>query len=186
MTIQSLNTSITNWINWANKPDCQRYDIALLKIFIQFDNFIADLFIEYCTGKSSEKGYTPELKLQFQNEEHLNAFLRENRTYIDYSTKIRQLSKHIFVDSPFEKAIYADANNSVMYGNIISIRNYVAHESGEARTKYIKSCYGGDESKFKEPNDYLQDKRKGSGQTHFSEYIAAIQSMASILINPPS
>ena len=68
----------------------------------------------------------------------------------------------------------------------MTIRNYVAHESGEARTKYIRCCCGGDESKFKEPNDYLQDKRKGSGQTHFSEYIRAIQDMATILVDPPS
>ena len=187
MTKQALNQSISDWINWANKADCQRYDIALLKILIQFDRFLTDLFIDYSTGKSSETGYKPNHKLQFQDEEHLNVFLRsENKTYIEYPSRIKLLSKHIFIDSPFEKAIFSDANNNVVYGNIVSIRNYVAHESGEAQSKYIRCCYGGDESKFKEPNDYLQDKRKGSGQTHFSEYIKAIQDMATILIDPPS
>lgn len=61
MTTTEIRNTITTWSNWASDPHIQRYDIALLKIWIQFERFISELIITYSTGHSSEKGYLPTL-----------------------------------------------------------------------------------------------------------------------------
>ena len=45
MTTNEIKTTITTWNNWASNPHVQRYDIALLKIWIQFERFISELII---------------------------------------------------------------------------------------------------------------------------------------------
>ena len=76
MTTNEIKTAIMTWNDWASNPHVQRYDIALLKIWIQFERFISELLITYSTGQPSEMGYLPTLKIQFQDEEQFNAFIR--------------------------------------------------------------------------------------------------------------
>lgn len=57
MVTNDILNAITLWTDWANKPENKRYDIALFKIWIQFEKFMADLFINYATGNSSEVGF---------------------------------------------------------------------------------------------------------------------------------
>ena len=186
MTSNDINTAINDWSAWASNSQNHRFDIALLKIWIQFEKFTSELFVLYATGQSSESRYKPRLQLKFQSEEQLNIFLREgNRTYIEFPTQIKKLSKHIFVDDPFDTAIFSDVNYNDAYNQIIAIRNYIAHESGEARIKYLKVCFGNSEDKFKEPNDFLQSNKKQTGKTYYTYYIESVQDMVSILIDPP-
>ena len=92
MTSNDISQAITQWTEWASKPDNQRYDIALLKIWIQFEKFVGELFVTYSIGGTSEAGFSPTLKVRFYNEEHLNAFLRNgNHTYIDYLSQVQKL-----------------------------------------------------------------------------------------------
>lgn len=186
MTTNDILTSITDWTNWASNPQNKRYDIALLKIWIQFEKFISELFVLYATGDTSESGFKPNLKLQFQSEEQLNVFLKEgHKTYIEFPTQIKKLSKHIFDNNPFDTAIFLDVNNWKAYNEIIAIRNYIVHESGESKEKYLKTCFANNEVNFKEPNDFLQSKKKQSNNTNYTYYIDSIRAMCSILISPP-
>ena len=133
MTTNEIKSSITTWNNWASNPHVQRYDIALLKIWIQFERFLSELIITYSTGQPSETGYSPNLKIRFQNEEQFNAFMREgNKKYVEYLGKIEKLSKHIFINNPFD-IIFLDATNKTAYEQLKALRNYIAHESGEAK-----------------------------------------------------
>lgn len=185
MVSSDITTTITEWTAWASIPNNNRYDIALLKIWIQFEKFMAELFIRYATGNESEEGFLPKLKLKFCDEEQLNVFLRDgNRTYIDFPTQIKKLSKHIFENDPFE-VIFLDANISNAYNQIIAIRNYIAHESGEAKSKMIRTCFGGRDDLFKLPNDFLLSKERSTNKTYYSYYTEIIANAAKLLVNPP-
>ena len=81
MVSNDVNKAISEWTVWAAKPEVQRYDIALLKIWIQFERFVGELFVTYATGNTSEKGYCPKLKIKFQDEEQFNAFMRDGTNY---------------------------------------------------------------------------------------------------------
>lgn len=185
MITNDINRAITEWTTWASTNADGRYDIALLKIWIQFEKFIGELFVSYATGRASEEGFLPTLKLHFSSAEHLNAFLREgNRTYVDYPTQIQRLSKHIFENDPFD-VIFVDSTTSTAYNQLVAIRNYIAHESGEAKAKMINKCFSGDEKKFKEPNEFLLTKEKETKQSYYSYYTNIIRNTAALLVNPP-
>lgn len=186
MTTNDIIESITFWSSWAAQTDNKRYDIALLKIWIQFEKFLGNLFVTYATGNESESGYKPNLRLQFQSEEHLNAFLREgNKKYIDYIKQIERLSKHIFSNNPFDM-IFNDSTNYSIYKQIVSIRNYIAHESGEAKTKMINECFSGNTNHFKEPNVFLQERERSSNTTYFTYYTETIKNITALLVTPTS
>lgn len=185
MVTSDIINSINEWTKWVSKPENCRYDIALFKIWIQFEKFIGNLFVAYSTGQPSEYGFVPDLKLRFESEEQLNAFLREgNRTYVDYLTQIERLSKHIFVNNPFD-VIFLDSVANDAYHQIVAIRNYIAHESGEAKGKMIKTCFGGDETKFKVPNDFLLTQIHKTGKTYYTHYVDIMRNVVLLLVNPP-
>lgn len=185
MVTNDIINSIETWTAWASKPENHRYDIALFKVWIQFERFMSELFVAYATGNTSEAGFSPNLKLHFIDESHLNAFLRDgNHTYVDYPSQIKKLSKHIFVNNPFD-VIFLDATIYNAYNQIISIRNYVAHESGESKNKFINTCFGGNINHFKEPNEFLLMKERTTNKTHYTYYIEIIKSTVHLLVAPP-
>lgn len=184
MKASDISESIRTWTAWARADNNNQYDIALLKIWIQFEKFMAELFVTYATGATSEEGFSPNLKLRFTDEEQLNVFLRDgNRTYIDYPAQIKKLSKHIFLKDPFD-VIFLDADTNDAYCQIVALRNYIVHESGEAKTKMIKVCFGGREDHFKAPNDFLLTRHR-TNKTYYTYYIDKIDSIAKLLVNPP-
>lgn len=178
--------AISDWTAWASKDVVGRYDIALLKIWIQFERFLGATFIAYSTGQQSEKGYCPNLKIRFLDEEQFNIFMRDgNKTYIEYIEKIEKLSKHVFVNNPFD-VIFLDSNNKPAFEQMKALRNYIAHESGEARRKVIDKCFSGDERKFVEPNDFLKSTEPSTKTTYYTYYIGLIQNMVNYIIDSPS
>ena len=185
MVSNDVKGAITEWTAWATKAEVQRYDIALLKIWIQFEKFLGDLFITYATGNTSENGFAPQLKIRFQNEEQFNVFMRDgNKTYIEYLDKIEKLSKHIFQDNPFD-VILLDANNKPAMEQIKALRNYIAHESGEAKRKIVNTCFNGNERRFIEPNDYLRTREATTGNTFYTYYTTIIANAVDLLISAP-
>ena len=186
MTVDAIDKTICEWTEWANQENNRNYDIALLKIWIQFEKFLGELFVDYATGKTSEFGYTPKWKLKFESEEQLNVFLREgNRTYIEYIPRIEKLSKHLFENDPFQ-IIFLDANNKEAFNKMVSLRNYIAHESGEAKRKMIRMCFGGKEENFQHPNIYLQSIEKTSKSTYYTFYVNKISEMTRLVVDPPT
>lgn len=92
MIANDIINTVEQWTNWARQSPDGRFDVALFKIWIQFEKFLAELFINYAIGNPSETGFVPNLKLHFRDETQLHAFLREgNRTYIEYLSKIEKL-----------------------------------------------------------------------------------------------
>ena len=77
------------------------YEAAFFKIYVKFEVYLSEIFQSYCIGNENSNGYCPERKLAFSNEEHLRAVLKGDKQYVDYMKKIESLSKHIFVDNPF-------------------------------------------------------------------------------------
>ena len=72
MTLNDIESSINEWTNWANENE--NYDIALLKIWIVFEKYLGEVFLNYSLGNPSEQGGYPQLKLQFEDENHFNAY----------------------------------------------------------------------------------------------------------------
>lgn len=186
MISSEVTHTIEEWTSWAAKSGVERYDIALFKIWISFEKFLSDLFIQYSLGLPSEKEYFPKLNIQFKSEEQFNAFMREgNKQYIEYIDRITKLSKHIFEVNPFD-SILSDSIYQPAMEEIKALRNYIAHESGESRRKLLNTCFSGNEKNFLEPNDYLKSKEKNTKKSYFTYYTDCIKEMTEILISEPN
>lgn len=186
MVSNDIKRVVSDWTSWASAPDVQRYDIALLKIWITFEKFLGELFVTYATGKPSEKGYQPSLKICFQDEEQFNVFMRDGtKKYIEYLDKIEKLSPYIFDVNPYE-VILLDAENKPAFEQMKALRNYIAHESGEAKRKVINTCFSGDERKFVEPNDYLKSREKETKMPYYTYYTTLILNIVELLITAPA
>lgn len=186
MVSSEVKQAIMDWTEWASKPDVQRYDIALFKIWIQFERFLGDLFVKYATGIPSETGYLPPLKIKFQDEEQFNAFMREkNAKYIEYLEKIEKLSSHIFLVNPYD-VLLLDADNKTAFEQMKAIRNYIAHESGAARSKFINVCLNGDERKYVEPNVFLLKRERSTKTPYYTYYTQIMSNIVDLLITAPN
>ncbi len=173
--------NIDTWVRWASEKKI--YDIALLKIWIQFEKYLGQLFTSYCLGDKSETGFQPLLKIQFQDESQFNAFMREgNKTYIEYLGRIEVLSKHIFEINPFDIILATDYKTD--FEQMKYLRNYIAHESEESRRKLLNKCFDGQEANFKEPNDYLGSFIKSENKIYFTYYTERIKNIIELLDSP--
>lgn len=160
------------WNEWVGKPDNKHYDLALFKIWIQFEKVLSQLFELYILGDSSLAGYSPQRRLQFSDlTQYRGISMRANEKYIDYMQHAKDKSKLIFEqhDNPFE-SIFVDPNFANVIKEVQAIRNFVAHESPEARKKYKNSCLGGVNKADISPNDFLQRMRKKQDMTNFTYY----------------
>lgn len=186
--MSELNEFIDNWkLKVSLNPDL--CDIALFKIHIQVEKYFTKMFYWYGTGQTGTYGYEPERKLEFIDESHLSNFLLsvQNKPYIDYFNTIQKVSKHIFVESkdPFG-LFFLDSNYMNSYNQIVAIRNYIAHESSEARKKYIKLCLNNKDEDFTEPVNFLKELKRNvtPSQSNYSYYTDLIIQICDIIENP--
>jgi len=158
------------------------YEVSFFKIYVKFEVYLSNIFEEYCIGNKSSKGYCPQRKLSFTDKEHLRAVLKGDKQYVDYIKKIESLSKHIFIDNPFN-LIFDVAENSTMMTQMMRIRNYIAHESGESKKKYVESCLGS--GQFVEPAVYLCKKNKKTSKSNYTMFVEKIIDLSELILEKP-
>lgn len=156
------------------------YEIVFLKIFVKYEQFLLERFKFYSVGQTSESGYTPNRKLNFSDEAHLNIFLRKNNSYLECFDVIDKYSNHIFVENPFF-CIFEVADNQTHIKNMITLRNYIVHESPESQKKYIDIT---GKKTFIEPHKFLLSTKKGSATTMFQLYVNVMINTSNFICSP--
>jgi hypothetical protein len=182
-TLIDLSSSIVYWEGQISNS-FEHYDLAFFKIYIKLELFIIELFKEYSLGNSSSSGYTPERKLSFQDSSHLdNIFCNRRTSYIEYIEIIKTKSKFVFATNkdPFS-LIFSDANLSNYINQFKILRNYIAHESVEAKRNYQRTILGN--GSFISVNDHLRRRNRRRSISYFSLYIEKIEDIKEILLNP--
>ena len=66
---------------------------------------------------------------------------------------------------------------------MIVLRNYIAHESPESKTKYIRTCLGG--GVYIEPCDYLTKKNRRTSKSNYTIFIDKINEISDLVLDPP-
>lgn len=105
-------------------------DSAFLKIFIAWETFLEDCFIQYMLGEPSILGNTITRYIQPKNKDHAHSLLIGTQRYVDWSNPdtLRTLCNIYFEDrnNPFERSIsslFSDLRD------LKTIRNAAAHLS---------------------------------------------------------
>ena len=180
------NDDLKKYINKCNhnlEPSLPiLYEAGFFLIYVKFEVYLSNVFENYCVGIKSDKGYCPQRKLAFTDKEHLRAVLKGDKQYVEYIKKIESLSKHIFVDNPFN-IIFDVADNLTIMNQMMALRNYIAHESGESRLKYIRTCLGN--GRFLEPSEYLFKKNKRTSKSNYTIFIEKIIELSDIILDVP-
>lgn len=174
--IEKCNEELIN-----NKPVL--YEAYFLKIYVAFENYLGEIFEQYCLGEESSNGYKPKRRLKFDNIEQLRNVLESGKkqNYIDYIEKIKTLSEDIFQENPFS-ILLEDAENVTLFNQMTMLRNCIAHESDYSKKKYRESCLGS--KSYITPGEFLMSLNKKKSKSHYSIYIEKIISLSSGLLMP--
>lgn len=143
-------------------------EYAFFRVFIKFEKFFLEIFINYASGIKSSSDYIPNRKLNFSDSKHLKDTL--NARFFNINNDLDNLIKNIFDDDNPLSNFFIDTNYS-FFQRMITLRNYIAHESPESKMKYIQINLNN--KKFIEPSDYL--KKNVSKSNHISNYSYFIQ-----------
>ena len=182
MNVDEIKQKIQELNDWARDTDC--YDIALFRIWLIFEKYLIEKFIQYSIGETGD-AQSITYKIRFLDREHLSYFLKGDRTFVEYLGKIEKLSKHIFENNPFT-IIIDDATYSKVYNDLKIIRNQVAHDSDESRTKFFKDClFSRQPDKNLGVNEYLKrNTSRTITQSNYSRLIEEIIDIITFIDNP--
>lgn len=165
-----MNSIITSWnelLKINNSSDM--YESAFLRIYIEYESFVAETFLTFSLGKSYGS-YEPQRKLNFSEDNQLRNLIRGESNFVDYSKAIDRCSKHIFNKDPFNM-LFSSANYSDDLIKMKLVRNYLAHRSIEAKEKYTRSVLKGlSITNYISPGDFLQKQVKHSSETYYTKY----------------
>jgi hypothetical protein len=157
-------------------------ELAFFKIFIKYEKFISDIFIQYSIGMKSDLNYCPVRKLNFVNEVHLNKMLQKrNTSFINHFEVVLNLSEHVFVDNPFE-ILTSDANYSSEVKKMKIIRDYIAHESSHAKKKFENSVTNNVVIK---PHEFLNSTNRRLSISYYSYYLKIMEETSEYITKGP-
>ncbi len=158
------------------------YETAFFRIYVKFELYVSELFINYAIGEKSEKDYLPVRLLNFPEKDTMDKFLSiGGKRYVDYYKLAQESSNVFFQDNPFN--ILSESEN---YPRILrqmsSIRNYIAHESQESKRSYIRHVLM--DNSFIEPGDFLKSEARGISpkKTNYSLYIEKMVEISDLLL----
>lgn len=111
-------------------------DSAFLKIFIAWETFLEDCFIQYMLGEPSILGNTITRYIQPKNKDHANRLLIGTQKYVDWSNPdiVRTLCNLYFENrnNPFDRFISSMLSD---LWDLKTIRNAAAHLSSTTQPK---------------------------------------------------
>lgn len=146
--------------------------------FIKFQKLVYNMFESYALGNVSSQGRTPILKHTFAEEKELRAFLGGKKDYIEYDTKIKELSEYIFANDVFDKLSMLQP---IPYNQLVDIRNHIAHESNHSRNKIIQQHII---NETEEISDFFVKRKKGGGEIYIVAIIKSMKEYSDYLIDP--
>ncbi|MDQ7085201.1 MAG: hypothetical protein Q9M36_09845 [Sulfurovum sp.] len=159
---------------------------ALLEIFIEFEKFLTKAFITYSLGGEGKNSFSPDLRITFENEEHLEGFLKCDKQYIDYLKKIQEIKGFIFREDicPFKK-IFSEAKFITLFKEIQILRNFIAHQSKESKDKYQNKVLRPiGINQYIKVTTFLLRRNRQQNISYYSIYINAIKFYSEIICDP--
>ena len=183
----NLLSKIEEWNKEVSKND-KIIDMALFKIFIEFEKFLENSFVSYALGISGKNNFFPTLRLQFKDKKHLEGLLRCDSQYIDYIKKIPKIKEFIFEekDCPFHK-VFVDPKFRTHFEQIQVLRNFIAHESEESKEKYKRKVLRASGiNKYISVDTFLKTINKKRNISYYAIYIETMKFYSDVICDASS
>ena len=141
-------------------------EYSFFKIYTDFSQSIEDYFYSYSVGDKSFSGKCPSRKLMFTNNEQVKKVIKKDGDFFSLEM-LERVSLHIFEEpNPFG---IIKTNFSSEFSDMKILRDYIAHKSDTAKSKYISHfCV----IVALEPYQVLQSKIKKIKMTRLEYYFA--------------
>lgn len=187
MNNRDLIDEIEKWnaiFSVTTNIDNSLYELAFFKIYIKFEKFLSDTFENYAIGNTSIHGYCPIRRLTFDDINHLNKLIKkENRSFVNHFEVIKNISDCFFTDNPFN-IIKTDSTYTTIISHMKFIRDYIAHESTAAKSKYIQNVLNN--RPFIEPFQHLLSIKRSTSKSYYTYYIESLRDISNFIINTPT
>lgn len=111
-------------------------ELAFLRIFMAWENFLEESFIRYAIGAESPSGYKPTKLVNPQNMAHALNLICSGRDYVSWNSASEVVSRSdiFFKDGePYKNILEGVAGN---LNDMNTIRNGIAHKSPISRKKF--------------------------------------------------
>jgi hypothetical protein len=171
------------------------YESLFMRAVVAFETFLEELFFAIAHGKIKYSSRKITCKLSGISEDVIQDIVHQGKSYVNWipyeSTKQRVLLYMRIVGSkandcgrPFLELKKPQTDS---LGNIVIIRNALAHSSNHAMNEYKSKIIGNRPllPAEKSPAGYLRVKDAASGQTRFEGYVTELISIAALIYGSP-
>jgi hypothetical protein len=157
-------------------------ELAFLKIYVKFEQLLIEAFVHYATGGEGKNGYKPIRRLEFSDITHLEKVVKKTTDEFIDVKRIKQIARSVFDDNnPFTK-FFDDAQADPLFQKMTVIRNYLAHESNDSRSKYnvsIMNAYN--ISVYEEPYTFLSKENS----KYYNLFVTTLKNYAGVILECP-
>ncbi len=111
-------------------------EMAYLKSFLAWEEFLQESFVLYLLGKVSPSGYRPTCCISPRNRNHALDITRNGRSYADWTAVNSIVDRAgIFFNrgEPFSNSLRPKTN---LFDEMKTIRNALAHNTDETNTRF--------------------------------------------------
>lgn len=111
-------------------------EMAFLRIFIAWENFLEESFIRYAVGAASPSGYTPDTLVHPRNIGHALELVLSGRDYVPWNSasEVTRRSLPYFQNGePYRSALDTVA---IELDEMNTIRNRITHKSVNSKSKF--------------------------------------------------
>lgn len=111
-------------------------ELAFLRIFIAWENFLEGSFIRYLMGAKSPSGYKPKAFVNPYNMEHALNFISQGKDYVKWNSASDVIDRSdVFFKNgePFKNTLEASTTD---LNEMNTIRNRIAHKSKSSQEKF--------------------------------------------------
>ena len=157
----------------------------LARAFSRFEEFLEQVFILYCQGKSTLGGDEVGSYIDPCNFDHAKQMLKAGMTFLDWNDAdkiIARCETYLYADSPIYLAI---TTHKARLRNIRRVRNAIAHASSEAETQFRKTLQdelGALPLRIPKVGEFLlmRDRRVRRRQHFLGSYLRELATVAEI------
>lgn len=159
-------------------------ELAFLRIFIAWENFLEGSFIRYLMGARSPSGYSPTRLVTPKNMNHALDLISSGREYIKWNSacEVIERSEIYFRDGQPYKNVLEGATKDL--NDMNTIRNRIAHKSTFSKNKFNDFVRRelGHGRRGMTPGRFLLTPLYSSPQTSFLDYYVGIIKTASRIL----
>ncbi len=159
-------------------------ELAFLRVFIAWENFLEESFIRYAIGAESPAGYRPTRLVSPQNMRHVLHLISSGKDYVRWNSasEVIRRSEAYFSDGKPYKNVLQGA--TVDLDNMNTIRNRIAHKSVISKDKFNNFARRkiGHGIRGMTPGRFLLRLMSSTSQTAFFDYYVRIIETASRII----